>query len=104
MELEQLIATEQRLDEALRRTRAETARVIEEARAAASRAEAALAADIAAAAGVLARNAATERREREAAIVREAAEQVARVDTVSAPRIRAIAQDMVNLLVVKQAP
>lgn len=104
MELEQLIATEQRLDEALRRARAEATRVTEEARAAASLAEAALAADIESAAGAMALAAATERRDREAAIAREAAEQVARTDGVAETRIRALAQDLVNLLVIDQTP
>jgi hypothetical protein len=99
MELEQLIATEQRLDDALRQARAEAARLVEEAKATSTLAEAALAADIAAAAAAMAGAAATERREREAAIAREAAEQVARTDGVSTARIGALARDLVHLLV-----
>jgi hypothetical protein len=41
----------------------------------------------------------TERRDRESAVAREAAEQVARTDGVAAARIQALARDMVNLLV-----
>jgi hypothetical protein len=104
VDLDQLIATEQRLDESLRRARADAARLIEEAKEASRRAEAALAADIAAAAGAMAVAAATERREREAAIAREAAEQVARYDDVPATRIRALAQDVVDQLVGEGAP
>lgn len=99
MELEQLIATEERLDDALRRARADAARVIDEAKAAALRAEEVLGADIAAAASTMSAAAAMERREREAAIARDAAEQVARTDGVAAARIRALAQEIVNLLV-----
>jgi hypothetical protein len=48
--------------------------------------------------------AASERRQREAAIARETAEQVARYDGVPATRIGALARDMVHQLVVEQAP
>jgi hypothetical protein len=102
VDLDQLIATEERLDESLRRARAEAARLIEEAKEASHRAEAALAADIAAAATARAVPAATERREREAAIARETTEQVARYDGVPATRIGALARDVVNQLVVEQ--
>lgn len=103
VDLEQLIATEQRLDETLRRARAAAAQLVEEAKSAASRAEAALAADIEAAAMAMAARAAAERREREAAIAREAAEEVARADGVSPTRIRDLAQDLVNRLMPEQA-
>lgn len=98
MELEQLIATEQRLDDALRQARAEAARLVAEAQAASTHADAALAAEIEAAAAALAGAAATERREREAAIARDAAEQVARSDGVSTARIGALARQLVHLL------
>jgi len=98
VELEQLIATEQRLDESLRRARAAAARLVDEAKGAAGRAEAALSADIEAAATAMALQAETERRDRESAVAREAAEQVARTDGVAAARIQALARDMVNLL------
>ena len=104
VDLEQLIATEQRLDETLRRARAAAAQVVEEAKSAASRAEAALAADIEAATVALATRAATERRDHEAAIAREAAEEVARADGVSPARVRGLARDLVNRLVEEQAP
>ncbi|HET9709114.1 MAG TPA: hypothetical protein VFP39_12515 [Gemmatimonadales bacterium] len=104
MDLDQLIATEQRLDESLRRARAEADRLIEDAQAASRRAEAALAADIEAAAGAKALTAATERREREAAIARETAEQVARYDNVPATRIGALARDVVDQLVIEETP
>jgi hypothetical protein len=104
MDLDQLIATEERLDESLRRARAAAARLIEEAQEASRRSESALAADIEAAARAMAAAAATERRDREAAIARETAEQVARYDGVPAARISALAQDVVNQLVAVQAP
>ena len=102
MDLDQLIATEQRLDQSLRRAHADAARLIEDAKAATHRAEAALAADVETAAGAKALAAATERREREAAIARETAEQVARYDSVPAARIGALARDVVDQLVVDQ--
>jgi polyhydroxyalkanoate synthesis regulator phasin len=101
VDLEQLIATEQRLDESLRHARAVAAQLVEEAKAAAGQAEAALAADIEAAAEGMAVAAAKEREEREAAIAREAAAGVARADGVSAARVRALAQDLVDRLVVE---
>lgn len=104
MDLDQLIATEQRLDESLRRARAEAAQLIEEAKSASRRAEAALAADIEAAAGAMAVAAATERREREAAIASEAAEQVARYDGVPVTRVGVLARDLVEQLVVERTP
>jgi vacuolar-type H+-ATPase subunit H len=104
VDLDQLIATEARLDESLRRARADAARLIEEAREASRRAEAVLTADIAAAATAMAAAAATERREREAAIARETAEQVARYDGVPATRSGALARDVVTQLVVERAP
>lgn len=104
MELEQLIATEQRLDDALRQARAEAARLVEEAKAASTRAEAAVAAEIKAAAAAMAVAAGTERREREAAIARETAEQVARYDGVPDTRIGALARDVVDQLVVERTP
>ena len=104
MDLDQLIATEQRLDQSLRLARADAARLIEDAKAATHRAEAALAADVETAAGAMAVAAATERREREAAIARETAEQVARYDSVPAARIGALARDVVDQLVVEETP
>jgi phage shock protein A len=104
VDLDQLIATEQRLDESLRRARADAARLIEEAKEASRRAEAALAADIAAAAAARAVAAATERREREAAIARETAELVARYGGVPDTRIGALARDVVDQLVVERTP
>lgn len=104
MDLDQLIATEERLDESLRNARTAAARLIEDAKQASRRAEAALAADIEAAATARAVEAATERRECEAAIARETAEQVARYDGVPATRIGALARDVVNQLVVEQTP
>jgi hypothetical protein len=104
VDLDQLIATEKRLDDRLRQARVDAARLIDDAKAAARRAEAALAADIAAAAAARAVAAATERREREAAIARETAELVARYDGVPATRIGALARDVVNQLVVEQTP
>jgi vacuolar-type H+-ATPase subunit H len=103
MELEQLIATEQRLDDALRRAREECARLVADARAAARRAEAALAAEIEAAAEATAVATATERQQREAEIARDAAERVARYDAVPAARIQALAQDVVTRLVSQEA-
>jgi phage shock protein A len=104
VDLDQLIATESRLDESLRQARADAARLIEEAKDASRRADAALAADIEAATTASAVAAATERREREAAIARETTEQVARYDSVPAARIGALARDVVNQLVVEQTP
>jgi membrane protein involved in colicin uptake len=104
VDLDQLIATEQRLDESLRRARADAVRLIAEAQEASRRAEAALAADIAAAAAARAVAAATERREREAAIARETAELVARYGGVPDTRIGALARDVVDQLVVEPTP
>ena len=103
MELEQLIATEQRLDEALRRVREECARVVADARETARRSEAALAAEIEAAARAAAVAATTERQRREAEIAREAAERVARYAAVPATQIEALAQDVVVQLVSRSA-
>ena len=103
MELEQLIATEQRLDDELRRAREECARLVADAREAARRAEAALAAEIAAAAETSAAATATERQQREAEIAREAAERVARYDAVPAALIQALAQEVVARLVSRGA-
>jgi vacuolar-type H+-ATPase subunit H len=99
MELQQLIATEQRLDDALRRAREECARLVADAREAARRAEAALAAEIEATAEATAVATATERQRREAEIARDAAERVARYDAVPASRIQELAQDVVTRLV-----
>lgn len=104
MDLDQLIATEARLDDSLRRARADAARLVDQAKEASRRAEAALAADIEAAATAMAVAAATERREREAAIARETAEQVARYDGIPAARISALARDVVTQLVGEQTP
>jgi len=104
VDLEQLIATEQRLDESLRHARAVAAQLVEEAKAAAGQAEAALAADIEAAAAARAVAAATERREREATIARETAELVARYSGVPDARIGALARDVVDQLVVERTP
>lgn len=103
MELEQLIATEQRLDETLRRAREECARLVADAREAARRAETALAVEIEAAARAAAVTTASERQRREAEIAREAAERVARYDAVPAARIRTLAQDVVSQLVTQDA-
>lgn len=99
MELEQLIATERKLDEALRRTREDCARLVANAREAARGAEAALTAEMEAAAEATAVATATERQQREADIAREAAERVARYDAVPAPRVHALAQELVAQLV-----
>lgn len=99
MELEQLIATEQRLDAALRRAREECARVVADAREAARRVEEALAAEIAAAAAAAAAATAAERQRRETEIARAAAERVARYDAVPGPRIQSLAEDVVSQLV-----
>ncbi len=98
MELERLIATEQRLDEALRQAREECARLVANAHEAARRAEAALAAEVEAAAEAAAVATATERQQREAEIAREAVEQVARYDAVPVARVQALAQGVVAQL------
>ncbi len=99
MDLERLIATEQRLDEALRGAREEAARLVAEAQAAAQRAETELEAELLAAAVRSAAETAAERERQEREVNREAALRVARYEAVPPERIAAAARDVVDRLV-----
>jgi vacuolar-type H+-ATPase subunit H len=99
MDLERLIATEQRLDEALRGARETAARLVSEAQATAQRAEAELEAELLTAAERFAAETAAERERREREVSQEAALAVARYEAVPPERVAAAARDVVERLV-----
>lgn len=99
MDLDRLIATEQRLDEALRAAREEAARLVAEAQTRARRREAELDAELEAAAQGLAAETAAERERREREVALEAEGRVARYEAVSAELVTRAARDIVNRLV-----
>lgn len=99
MDLDRLIATEQRLDEALRRAREEAAGLVQAAQAAARQREAELAAELEATAQRFATETAAERERREREVGEEAAAQVARYEAIPAGRITQAARDVVDRLV-----
>jgi vacuolar-type H+-ATPase subunit H len=99
VDLDQLIATEQRLDEGLRRAREEAARLVREAREAAQRREAELEAELEAAARAFAAEAEAERARQEREIASEAAARVTRYDMVPPQLLEAAARAMVERLV-----
>src|SRR5512147_2371876 len=83
VDLDRLIATEQRLDEKLRRAREDAARLVQEAEAAARAREAEVAAELAAAAQRFATETAAERERRVREVHAEAVAKVKRFDEVS---------------------
>jgi F0F1-type ATP synthase membrane subunit b/b' len=99
MDLERLIATEQRLDEALRGARETAARLVAEAQATSQRAEAELEAELLTAAERFAAETAAERERREREVSQEAALAVARYEAVPPERVAAAARDAVERLV-----
>ena len=99
VDLDRLIATEQRLDEALRRAREEAAGLVQAAQAAAGQREAELAAELEATAQRFAAETAAERERREREVREEAAARVARYEAIPAGRITQAARDVVDRLV-----
>jgi vacuolar-type H+-ATPase subunit H len=99
MDLDRLIATEQRLDEALRVAQEESARLVLEAQAAARRGEAELETELQAAARSFAAETAAERERREREVTLDAERQVARYEAVSPQKVAAAARDVVERLV-----
>jgi vacuolar-type H+-ATPase subunit H len=99
VDLEQLIATEQRLDEALRAAREQASALVAEARTRAHQREAEIDAELREAEVRLAAETAAERERREREVAREAEARVALLDAVSAERVRQAAQDVVSRLV-----
>ena len=99
MDLEQLIATEQRLDEALRTAREQASALVTDARTRAHQREAEIEAELREAEVRLAAETAAERERREREVAREAEARVALLDAVSAERVRQAAQDVVSRLV-----
>jgi hypothetical protein len=102
MDLERLIATEQRLDEALRGAREAGARLVAEALAAAQRAETELEGELLAATLRSSAETVAERERREREVCREAALAVARYETVPAELVAAAARDLVERLVARE--
>lgn len=99
MDLEQLIATEQRLDEALRAAREQATALVTAARALAQQREGEVETELREAELRLAAETAAERERREREVAREAEARVALLDAVSAERVRQAARDVVNRLV-----
>jgi hypothetical protein len=99
MDLERLIATEQRLDEALRGARDTAARLVADALAAAQRADTELEGELLAAAMRSAAETAAERERRQQEVTREAELSVARYEAVIPERIAVAARDVVDHLV-----
>lgn len=99
MDLNRLIATEQRLDEKLRRAHEEATRLVEEASAAARAREADAAAELEATGQRFAAETAAERERREREVREEAASRVKRYDGVPGERVDRAAQDVADRLV-----
>ncbi len=99
MDLEQLIATEQRLDEALRAARAQATALVTAARTLVQQREAEVEAELRAAELRLAAETAAERERREREVAREAEARVALLDAVSAERVGQAAREVVQRLV-----
>lgn len=104
MDLDRLIATEQRLDEKLRVARDEAARLVQEAQAAAAAREAEGAAELEAAARRFATETASERERRVREVHAEAAARVKRYEGVSDERVAKAARDVVVRLVTGEEP
>jgi vacuolar-type H+-ATPase subunit H len=96
MDLERLIATEQRLDEALRAARETATRLVAEAQAEAERREAALETELEAASARLAAETAAERERREREVRQEAELRVKRYESISAEQVAAAAREVVD--------
>ena len=99
MDLDQLIATEQRLDEALRAAREQASALVTEARTRAHQREAEVEAELREAELRLAAETAAERERREREVAREAEARVALLDAVSVERVGQMAREVVNRLV-----
>jgi vacuolar-type H+-ATPase subunit H len=99
VDLERLIATEQRLDEALRSAREQAAGMVAEAQSRARREETALDAELEAATRTLAVETAAERERGERQVAAEAAAQVARYEAVRPDQVAGAARDVVDWLV-----
>ena len=104
VDLDRLIATEQRLDEKLRRAQEEATRLVAEARAAAATREAELTAELAATAQRFAAETAAERERREREVHVEAAVQVKRYEGISPECVAGAARDVVDRLVAGEEP
>jgi vacuolar-type H+-ATPase subunit H len=104
VDLDRLIATEQRLDEKIRRAREEAAHLVEEAQAAARAREAEVAAELAAATQRFATETAAERERRVQKVQEEAVARVRRFDGVSAANVSRAARDVVTRLVGGEEP
>jgi vacuolar-type H+-ATPase subunit H len=99
VDLERLIATEQRLDKALQIAREQASALVTEARTRVHEREAEVEAELRAAELRLAAETAAERERREQEVAREAEARVALLDSVSAERISQAAREVVNRLV-----
>jgi vacuolar-type H+-ATPase subunit H len=99
VDLDRLIATEQRLDEKLRRAHEEATRLVEDAQAAARTCEARVTAELEAAAQRFATETAAERERREREVKEAAAATVKRYERVSGERVAQAARDVVERLV-----
>ena len=104
MDLDRLIAIEQRLDEALRVAHEEAARLVADAQAAIRRGEAELESELQEVARRAATETASERERREREVTREAELRVARFDAVSPQQVAAAARDVVERLVAGATP
>lgn len=103
MDLDRLIATEQRLDEALRAAHEAAARLVGEAQAAVRRGETELEAELQAATQRFASETATERERREREVTREAELHVARYEAITPQQVATAARDVVAHLVAPEA-
>jgi vacuolar-type H+-ATPase subunit H len=103
VDLERLIATEQRLDEALRTAREQAGAMIQEAQARARAQAAALDTELQQAALRLSAETTAERERREHEVAREAEARVALLDAVSAARVEQAARQVVARLVAGEA-
>jgi vacuolar-type H+-ATPase subunit H len=104
VDLERLIATEQRLDEKLRRAHEEAIRLVEDAQAAARTCEARVTAELEQAAQRFATETAAERERREREVREEAVAKVNRYEGVSAEHVARAARDVVDRLVGGEEP
>lgn len=104
MDLDRLIATEQRLDQALRRAQEEAAGLVQAAQAAARQRDAELAAELEAMALRFSAETTAERERREREVREEALARVARYDAISDERIARAARDVVDWLVAGEEP
>lgn len=104
MDLDRLIATEQRLDEKLRHAQEEATRLVAGARAAVAAREAELTAELAATAQRFAAETAAERERREREVHVEAAVQVKRYEGISPECVAGAARDVVDRLVAGEEP